>query len=62
MFKQYNGPELTTQDVVNQLVKIQELEFDVYEKELDSYIIKVDDSRVIAIRKRKSQMVCYCGS
>jgi len=52
MFKKYSGPELRTQDVVNQLVKIQELEFDVYEKGLDSYIIKVDDSKVIMITKR----------
>lgn len=59
MFKKYTGSLLTKQEVISQLEKIQKLGYDVYQKDEDSFLIKIDDSKVIAILKGTSKWNVY---
>lgn len=59
MFKKYTGPLLTKQEVIIQLDKIQKLGYDVYKKEEESFLIKIDDSKEIAIHKGTSKWNVY---
>lgn len=57
MFKKYTGPLLTRQEAISQLEKIQKLGYDVYQKDDNSFLIKINDSKEIVIIKRPNKWI-----